>query len=45
MNTETAAVVNDSMDVELDSAWEDGEDGFEATKAPETEPVTEEAAE
>lgn len=44
MSTENAAVANDSMDVELDSAWEDGEDGFEAEKAPETEPVTEEAA-
>lgn len=44
MNTENAAVVNDSMDVELDSAWGDGEDGFEAAKAPETEPVTEEPA-
>lgn len=42
MNTENAAVANDSMDVELESAWGDGEDGFEATKAPETEPVTEE---
>ncbi len=44
MSTENAAVVNDSMDVELDSAWGVGEDGFEATKAPETEPVTEETA-
>lgn len=42
MNGENAAVVNDSMDVELDSAWDDGEDGFEAAKAPETEPATEE---
>lgn len=44
MNTENAAVVNDSMDVELESAWGDDEGGFEATKAPETEPVTEETA-
>ncbi len=42
MNAENAAVVNDSMDVELDSAWGDDDGGFEAAEQPETEPMTEE---
>lgn len=44
MNTENEVMATDTLDVELDSAWGDGEDGFEAAETPETEPVTEEPA-
>lgn len=42
MNGENAAVANDTLDVELDNAWGDAEDGFAAAETPETEPVAQE---